>query len=67
MKRQQVEGIYIRVTKEAFINIPNPDMTYEEVLEYANQEDSKGNLEFDLHIDVLFKDGTVANEAGWGE
>ena len=64
MSKKQVPGMYIRVCKEVFIDVPK-GLSYEDALEYARQAEGDGNLEFDLRIDVLFEDGTVANEAGW--
>lgn len=58
--------MYLRIEKSANIDIPE-GMTYEQALDYANQMDSEGNLEFDLYIDVMDEGGEVVNEAGWEE
>lgn len=65
--KKQIEGMYVRVLKEVFVDIPDPSMTYEETLAYAAKLEANGDLEYELYIDVLFEDGSVANEAGWEE
>jgi hypothetical protein len=60
------EGFYLRISKQADINIPE-GMTYEEALAYAHQQDAEGALDFDLYIDVMNEDGECVNEAHWEE
>ena len=62
----QLADMYVRIEKVGSVEIPD-GMSYEEALDYANQQDSEGLVYFDLYIDVCDQDGEVVNEAGWEE
>jgi hypothetical protein len=60
--KKATKGMYLRIAKEAIIDIPE-GMTYEEALAYAHQQDADGGLPFDMYIDVMDEDGEVVEES----
>jgi hypothetical protein len=66
MRKIAKNGLYLEIKKTSTIDIPE-GLSYEEALQYAHQQDFGGNLEYNLFINVLYEDGTIANEAGYEE
>lgn len=58
-------GMYLRIKKCTEIDLPEY-LSYEEAIEYGRQQDADNNLQYDLCIDVMYANGEIANEAGYG-
>ena len=55
---------YIRIKKEAFIEIPeDANFDYDNAIAYGQVVE--GDIEYDTFIDIIDENDEVVNEAGW--